>query len=150
MMPTDSCTRRGGSLYLSAIFLLFSLLTLFLAACGGGNSGEATTSANSDAAARAVERYLTAKVASDADVLRELLCSPLESAYDREASSFASVEARIEGMSCSSASSTADGTIVQCEGKIVATYDARDEDFLLDSYLAVQEDGDWKWCGEAG
>jgi hypothetical protein len=135
------------------IILLVSIagLMLILTSCGGGadgNGGDRTT--NSDPAARAVERYLTAKVASDDAALRTLLCSAMEADLPREAASFDSVDARIEGMACQSASSTADGTVVRCEGKIVATYGTEDEDFPLISYRAVQEDGDWKWCGETG
>jgi hypothetical protein len=42
-----------------------------------------------------------------------------------------------------------DSDIVQCDGKIVATYGTEDTEFPLTSYRVVQEDGEWKWCGEA-
>lgn len=130
--------------------LLLICCVLLLAACDAGRPTDTGSSASpADIAARAVERYLTAKVAADGDALRPLLCSAMEADFQREAASFASIDARIEGMACASASSDAAGTTVRCEGKIVATYGTEDTDFPLTAYLAVQEDGDWKWCGEA-
>ena len=112
------------------------LLLLVLAACGGSGGGDA---------ADVVERYLTAKVASDADAMRPLLCSALEAQLSREASSFATVEgARLDGMDC-----TANGSIVTCTGRILAEYGTETTEFPLSSYNVVQEDGEWKWCGEA-
>ena len=34
-------------------------------------------------------------------------------------------------------------------GKIVALYGAQQTEFPLTTYRVVQEDGEWKWCGEA-
>ena len=42
-----------------------------------------------------------------------------------------------------------DSDVVACTGKIVATYGTENTDFPLVSYKVVQEDGAWKWCGEA-
>ena len=75
--------------------LCLLLLTLLaLAACGGGETA-------ADPAARAVESYLTAKVAGDDDAIRAGLCSEMESVLERELRTFESVaDARIEGMRC--------------------------------------------------
>lgn len=95
-----------------------------------------------------VERYLQAKVEGSAETIQQLLCLPLEATLEREVSSFASVtNARIVDMDCQS---TAGSDIVQCSGTIVATYGSEDTPFPLTSYRVVQEDGEWKWCGEAG
>jgi len=91
-----------------------------------------------------VVKYLQAKVSGDADTLGQLLCSDMESNLAREAASFASVDARLDNVSC-----TADGDIVTCEGAIVATYGTEDREFPLSSYRVVKEDGEWRWCGEA-
>ena len=111
---------------------------LLLAAC--------TSSGDSDPA-QTVEQYLQAKVASDEEAMRPLLCSAMEADLTREASSFAGLGARLENMTC-----TRDGesNTVTCTGAIVATYGTEESEFPLESYSVVQEDGAWKWCGEAG
>lgn len=94
-----------------------------------------------------VERYLQAKVARDETTLRSLLCAEMESLLVREVSAFATVsDARIENMTCK----REDGQdTVTCTGQIVATYGREQTSFPLTSYRVVQEDGEWKWCGEA-
>jgi hypothetical protein len=111
---------------------------MILAACSTQGGGDPV---------RAVERYLTAKVEGDGETLRGLLCSAMEADLRREASSFASVDAQLEGMTCTR---SGDSDVVTCSGQIVATYGAEQTEFPLTSYRVVQEDGEWKWCGEAG
>jgi hypothetical protein len=112
---------------------------LLLAACGGGSSAGDP--------AKVVEKYLTAKVGGDGDTVRSLLCSAMEADKDREANAFTSVTgAKIEDMDCRR---DGDTDIVVCAGKIVANYGTEDTDFPLSSYKVVQEDGEWKWCGES-
>jgi hypothetical protein len=124
------------------ILLLFVLLAL--AACGGGDQTAA------DPAARAVESYLTAKVAGDEEAIRAGLCSEMESVLERELRTFESVaDARIEEMSCAADDPAAASTqTVRCAGQIVATYGTEDTTFPLAAYRAVEEDGVWRWCGE--
>jgi hypothetical protein len=125
---------------------LLLLCLLALAACGG-NGGEATTA---DPAARAVETYLTAKVAGDEEAIRAGLCSEMEAVLERELRTFESVaDARIEGMSCAADdAAAASPQTVRCTGQIVATYGTEDTTFPLAAYRAVEEDGVWRWCGE--
>ena len=59
---------------------------------------------------------------------------------------FEGKDVSIEDMACTS---TEGSDIVQCTGQIVANYGAEDTSFPLSSYRVVQEDGEWKWCGEA-
>ncbi|MBK8935167.1 MAG: hypothetical protein IPM76_23200 [Chloroflexi bacterium] len=123
------------------VFLLFvSGGLLLLAACGGDNGAGDP--------AQTVEQYLQAKADGDADTIRALLCADMEQFLERESRTFDSVSGvHIDGMVC-----TRDGSsdVVRCEGKIVATYGTEDTEFPLTSYRVVQEDGEWKWCGEAG
>jgi hypothetical protein len=111
---------------------------VLLAACSTSGGGDP---------AKVVADYLTAKVASDEAAMRPLLCSAMEGDLTREASSFAGLGARLENMTC-----TRDGesNTVTCTGAIVATYGTEESEFPLASYSVVQEDGAWKWCGEAG
>jgi hypothetical protein len=115
----------------------YCLLLTILAACG---------SASDDAAVQTVEQYLTAKVTGDTQTVTALLCSALEVNLMREANAFTSVtDARIEGMDCRK---DANSSSVTCAGKIVALYGTEQTEFQLSSYAVVQEDGEWKWCGE--
>jgi hypothetical protein len=98
--------------------------------------------------AQVVEQYLQAKVERDEAVLRQLLCLPMEADFSREAASFSSVtDVTIEAMKCQR---VGDSDSVQCSGEIVAVYGTENTSFPLTSYRVVQEDGEWKWCGEAG
>jgi len=129
-------------------FLLLTLIALLtLTACGGAPSGDASAT-TTDEAVRVVERYLTAKVARDEATVRALLCAEMESALAREVAAFATVsDAKIENMACT----RNDGAdTVTCTGEITASYgvDAAPTKFELSTYRVVQEDGEWKWCGE--
>lgn len=94
-----------------------------------------------------VERYLQAKVAGDEAALRPLLCSEMESTLMREVNSFSAVDGvRIEGMECTRNEGR---DTVTCTGEIIATYGTEDTTFPLRTYRVVQEDGEWKWCGES-
>jgi hypothetical protein len=92
-----------------------------------------------------VERYLQAKVDGDEATVSSLLCSEMEADLTREVSSFATVDARIEEMQCQ----RGEGDTVTCTGNIVIVYGTEEQDFPLGTYRVVQEDGEWRWCGEA-
>lgn len=118
--------------------LLILLAGLVLAACNDAGGGDP---------AQAVEQYLQAKVDGDRTQIQALLCSEMESSLEREVRTFESVSGvSIEGMSCQQVDET---EAVQCQGKIVALYGTEQTEFPLVAYRVVQEDGEWKWCGEA-
>ena len=129
-----------GTRYIVSLAILMVVLVMFVAACAGDQGGGGDP-------ADAVEKYLTAKVAGDADGVRALLCSAMEADLDREANSFASVDAELDGMDCQR---DGDTDVVRCAGKIVAVYGTENMDFPLGAYSVVQEGGEWKWCGETG
>lgn len=114
---------------------LIGILLMVLGACATPEAPEA-----------AVERYLQAKVEGDIDTMRGLLCAEMEADLDREAHTFDTVTGvTIEGMECESSAANT----VTCSGEIVASYGAENTTFPLETYRVVQEDGIWKWCGEA-
>jgi len=120
----------------ATVFLF--LFVLFLAACSSSNAGGGDP-------AQTVEKYLQAKVDGDADVIRSLLCADMEQFLERESRTFDSVQdVRIEGMSCEDAGNGR----VTCTGAIKALYGTEETEFPLTNYKVVQEDGEWKWCGE--
>lgn len=120
------------------LLLALLLLTGLLAACGEAGAGDP---------AETVESYLQAKVSGDADQIRALLCSEMEAFLERETRTFESVAGvEIEGVACQRVNQS---DTVSCQGRIVALYGTEETEFPLVSYRVVQEDGEWKWCGEA-
>jgi hypothetical protein len=114
------------------------MIFLFLAGCKGENRNNPQA---------VVEDYLQAKIDRDAGTIQKLLCSDMENYLEREMHTFETVsDARIENLSCSydEAQST-----VRCQGKIVASYGSEQTEFPLKAYRVIQEDGQWKWCGES-
>jgi hypothetical protein len=120
---------------LIGLFLLVILLTV---ACSSSSGTDP---------AQTVEKYLQAKADADADTIGQLLCSKMENVLERESRTFESVSGvHIEDMSCLQ---VGDSQVVTCQGTIIATYGTEDTEFPLASYRVVEEDGEWKWCGEA-
>jgi hypothetical protein len=92
-----------------------------------------------------VERYWQAKVAGDAAQLRGLTCAAQEAQVPIQANSFNGREAQLQDVVC-----TFDGTnTVNCSGEILVTYDGEQRSLPAGSHLVTQEDGAWRWCGEA-
>jgi hypothetical protein len=118
---------------------------MILVASFSPRAAERRARSGSDAAVEVVEAYLTAKVKVDQDGVRQLLCSEKEKDFETEATTFLGVsEPKIEGMQCVSLGDNK----VKCDGKITAQYGAETNEFPLVTYRVVQEDGEWKWCGE--
>ena len=109
----------------------------------------AACSSNSDAPAQAVEGYLNALVAKDADRLPSLVCGDWEEDALIELDSFQAVEARLEAMACQQTGSDGETALVDCTGSIIATYNDEDQelDLSVRTYQVVQEGGDWLVCG---
>jgi outer membrane lipoprotein-sorting protein len=124
----------------SLIVLTVIVATLALTACSAGNQ---------DAPAKAVEDYLNALVAKDADRLSTLSCGEWEDDALLELDSFQAVTARLEGVACEQTGTDGDTALVLCKGKIVATYNNEDQelDLSVRTYQVVQEGGEWLVCG---
>lgn len=89
-------------------------------------------------------QYLTAKTNGDEAGIRQFLCSDLEDQISRELNSFANLSAQLEDATCTANEDSS----VTCTGQIVIDYGGEARSFPLGSYQMVEEDGDWKWCGE--
>jgi hypothetical protein len=111
---------------------------LFLAGCS-----------SSAGAAQAIEGYIRALAEKDVVAATSGSCLAWEEAAYAEASSFEAVEVTLEGGSCSEAGSQAEFTLVNCEGMLVANYGGEilDIDLSQRTYLALNEQGEWKMCG---
>lgn len=123
------------------MFKRLTLLTLFvvsLAACGAPSNGAGDP-------AKVVEKYLQAKITTDEQGVRALLCAAMEKDLQQEATTFLGTDGvEMQGVAC-----TFDGASkVTCQGKIVAKYGQETNEFPLVSYKVVQEAGEWKYCGE--
>jgi hypothetical protein len=119
---------------------LVMVSSMLLAAC--------SLSAN-DAPAQAVEDYLNTLVAKDADRLPTLVCGDWEDDALIELDSFQAVTARLDNVACTQSGTDGDTALVDCTGKIVATYNNEDQelDLSVRTYQVVQEGGDWLVCG---
>jgi ribosomal protein S27E len=118
------------------ILLIVIPLVLVLVACGNA----------SHPSAEVVIKYLQAKVDSDVETIKTTLCSAKESEAPKEAASFASVEAKLDNVQCTFDEAT---STVSCTGNIVATYNGESRNLSLPKFSMVQEDGEWRVCGEA-
>jgi hypothetical protein len=109
----------------------------------------ACAASDNNASAQAVEDYLNALVAKDADRLATLSCGGWEEDALLELDSFQAVEARLDGVACEQTGTDGDTTLVLCNGKIIATYDTEDQelDLSVRTYQVVQEGGEWLVCG---
>ena len=120
--------------------ILFLLLPIMLILAGCANQADP---------ADTIMKYLNARLASDADQLRELSCAAWESQIPVQVASFQSINASLENASCK-ANGTQDGmTVVECTGKIVYNYNGERNERDLGNFLVTQENGEWKMCGEA-
>ncbi len=108
-----------------------------------------SSSAKTDAPSKAVEDYLNALVAKDENRLPTLVCGDWEDDALIELDSFQAVTARLDNVSCKQTGTDGDTTLVNCTGKIIATYNNEDQDLDLSvrTYQVVQQGGDWLVCG---
>ena len=122
------------------IVLVVLMANILLTAC---------SSSSDDGAAKAVEAYLNALVAKDADRLPTLVCGEWEEDALIELDSFQAVTARLEDVACSQTGTDGDTALVDCTGAIVATYNDEDQqlDLSVRTYQVVQQGGDWLVCG---
>ncbi|HSJ89016.1 MAG TPA: hypothetical protein VK909_17530 [Anaerolineales bacterium] len=125
----------------SLTILTIVLSTFCLSAC--------SSSDNSTAPAKAVEEYLNALVAKDANRLPTLVCSDWENDALIELDSLQAVTARLDDAACTQTGTDGDTALVNCSGKLVATYNNEDQelDLSVRTYQVVQQNGDWLVCG---
>lgn len=125
---------------LLVVFVLSSLLALTACAKGANSAGGAS---------KAVEDYLQALVSQDQARISSLSCKNWEANALLELDSFQGVTAKVESPACSETGKNGESTLVQCQGKIVATYNNENQELPLNArtYKVQQEGGDWRVCG---
>ena len=125
---------------LALLVIMLSMLALPLSAC----SGQA-----GDPASKAVVDYLNALVSKDSTKLSARSCATWESSALLELDSLQAVKTRLEGVSCKTSGTTGGTSQVNCQGKIMATYNGEDQalDISVRTYQVVQQGGDYLVCG---
>jgi hypothetical protein len=125
----------------SLAIICLMLITVFLSACGGGKAA--------DPAAKAVENYLNALANKDSNQLSALACADWESSALLELDSLQAVKTRLEGVTCKTDSVNGTTSDVNCQGKLLATYNNEDQalDLSVRTYLVSQEGGNYLVCG---
>ena len=113
-------------------------LTILLTGCQAGGSPS-----------EVIEDYLQAVIDGDWVQAVNLSCAAWEEGARTEANSFESIEAWLEGVSCSVEDEVSHTQLVTCQGVIIATYGAEDRQLTLQGrvYKVVSEGGDWRMCG---
>ena len=125
---------------LALLVILFSLLALPLSACSGQVA---------DPASKVVVDYLNALVAKDSTKLSALSCASWEPSALLELDSLQAVKTRLDAVSCKTSGSTGGISQVNCQGRILATYNGEDQalDISARTYQVVQQGGDYLVCG---
>lgn len=127
--------------FLSYRFILMAcvlLLGLILSACASDQTAD-----------QAILNYLQAMLDGDESRVVSLACAEWEAQANVQVSSFGSLDASLEDASCEVNGTDGDYTRVVCSGHIAVVYGEEEEKLPLGNYRAIQEDGEWKMCGEA-
>jgi hypothetical protein len=108
----------------------------------------ACTTAESEAV-QAVNTYLEALAAKDADRLVSASCADWESSARLEMDSFAAVTPELVEVLCQESEMDGEATLVACTGQIKLDYNGEIMDLELSGQLfrTVQEGGEWRMCG---
>jgi hypothetical protein len=101
-------------------------------------------------AVTAVESYLRALVDKDEARLTGLTCKAFESDALLEFDSFSLVKTRLDGLKCQAQDANTTTASVTCQGAIIASYGAEDQQFDLNRriYKVQKEGNDWLVCGQ--
>jgi hypothetical protein len=130
-------SRKPIVIRLDRLILFLSLIVLIAACSQTGDPGAVML------------KYLEARVAADANAIRGLSCAAWESQAAMQADSFRSMNAQLQDVTCQQSGTDGDTTLVTCGGQIVTTYEGENREWALGTYRMIQEDGEWKMCGEA-
>ena len=116
-------------------------LSIFLSACG--------SSANSTGAKEAVEDYVNALASNDEASLSALSCADWETSALTELDSLQAVTATLDGFSCQQSGTDGETALVNCEGKMILSYNDEDQELDLSTrtYRVVEQNGNWLVCG---
>ncbi len=114
-------------------------IVVLLTACTGGSSG----------AEKAIEAYIQALANKDSVQISNLSCADWEPNALVEIDSLVGVGAKVENLACKISGESGADTYVSCTGNLALDYngEAQQIDLSSRSYIARQEDGEWRMCG---
>jgi len=123
----------------------FSILSFIIFIIAGCN----LVSSSTNSPEGVVESYIKALVAKDSNTLSNLSCADWEQSAIREFDSLQAVKVRLDGLSCGKTGVDGDYSLVNCTGKIIATYNGEDQNFDLSTrnYKVMNNNGEYLVCG---
>jgi len=126
----------------NSIPIMGCLILIFVTGCNGVSAGLSSPES-------VVESYIKALVAKDSVSLSTLSCADWEQSAIMEFDSLQAVEVRLDGLSCGKIGMEGDFTLVNCKGKIIATYNGENQDIDLSSrnYKVSKQDDEFLVCG---
>lgn len=121
------------------IVILGILLSTVLVAC---NSEQ-------NSAPKAIEAYIQALSDKDTDQISNLSCVDWEQNALLEVDSLTAVGSKVENLTCEQSGEDGVDTYVSCSGMLALDYngEAQQIDLSTRTYIARQEDGEWRMCG---
>ncbi len=126
-----------------SLFIVITLLASLLLGCTQNQS-------DPNAPAKAIERYLETRISKNSEIFAGTFCAEFEFDALTEFDSFGAVEATIEDMICKVESMSDREANIICTGSIDVVYDGENNNTLdlgRFTYIAAQEDAEWKMCG---
>lgn len=126
-----------------------NLFVFFILVCCLFGLVSACNDAQGNGAAAAVGGYLEGLVDKDADKVVNASCLAWEDSAQAEIDSFMTVNASLEDVVCRESGIDGNFTLVTCTGNIVFSYGDENQYLGLQgqTYLAVEEGGEWRMCG---
>jgi hypothetical protein len=112
---------------------------LLLSACKNSQNG----------APQAIEAYIQALSDRDSARISNFSCSDWEPNALLEIDSLTAVGSKVENLVCQTTGQEGNDTYVSCSGVLALDYngEAQEIDLSTRTYIARQEDGEWRMCG---
>lgn len=126
-----------------SLLCLFLLVLAALSACQSSQGGTGDPS-------KAVEAYLAAMVNNEIDKLPQLVCPDYEAGATTDFDSLGAIGGvKLDGVDCTTASTSGDTATVTCKGALSFTYNGEQnsQDLSANTYSTKKVDGEWKMCG---
>lgn len=121
------------------VIYLIGILILVLTACSNPQ----------DEAAHAIEEYISALSNKDSVQLSNQSCNAWQPDAAVEMDSLAGVGSKVENLDCQQTGEEGSDKYISCSGVLALDYNGEIQQIDLSSrtYIARQEDGEWRMCG---
>ena len=121
------------------VTIALGALVLLVVGCSSQGNGPAD----------AIQAYLQALAAKDANQVANLSCAAWEEQAAQELRSFDASTLTLEDLECQEAGQAGAATLVTCTGTIIANYGTEQLPIDLSTlvYQTIQEGGEWRMCG---